>query len=94
MDTSKLLANIVLCSYKRCAKTMVPDEALWNEGYDLPYCSYEHLNIDGKSQLQADINSPESEDYPWDDPRSEGYVSPEDAQENYLLTMEAYDDGR
>lgn len=94
------LSDIVLCSRENCSRCVKADDAVWDEDFELPYCSPSCLTIDKQSQAARNLEFEdedningyvELEDYLFDDPRSEGYVSPEDAQENYLLTVEAYD---
>jgi len=65
-----------------------------------PYCFHERENLDGwhtcnqaqdrKTQVEARLDAEMRIAYRQD----EGYVSPEEAQQNYLETMEPYDVGR
>lgn len=93
---SNPLTSIVLCSHITCGTCVKIENAIWDNEYELPYCSKEHLNLDKEAQTARSMDFEDGilgyiDEYPFDDPRSDGYVSEEDAQENYLFTFEEYD---
>ncbi len=40
------LIEHVLCALNTCTKTMRPDDAIWDDLYDKPYCSKQHKRLD------------------------------------------------
>jgi hypothetical protein len=40
------LIEYVLCTYRECTKPLRPDDAIWDDLYDKPYCSKQHRRLD------------------------------------------------
>jgi len=51
-----LTIEIVECMYLACSQELRPDDAVWDDHRDMPYCSVEHKELGGDEQFSAEYN--------------------------------------